>query len=176
MHYQDVLKFWFEETPTQFWFVKDTGFDQTVTERFLKTYEAAKIGALDEWKNSPEGMVALIIVLDQFPRNMFRGEGTSFATDNLAVSLTKEAMKLGYDKQLKDQYKKFLFMPLMHSENLEDQELGIQEFAFDPMSQDYAVKHRDIIVKFNRFPHRNEALGRESTPEEIEFLKTHGGF
>ncbi|MES2215549.1 MAG: DUF924 family protein [Pseudomonadota bacterium] len=169
--YQNVLDFWFSRENKPKWFDKDKDFDQIITDKFLDLYEAAAVGALDAWKESAFGVLALIIILDQFPRNMFRNDAKSFASDTLALSLTKEAIARNMDKALNTEQKQFLCMPLMHSEDLEDQHLSVEIFAGTNAST-YATMHMEIIARFGRFPHRNNVLGRKSTEEEIRFLTT----
>jgi uncharacterized protein (DUF924 family) len=172
----DILFFWFEETEPKQWFVKNAAFDAEIEDRFAATYEAAVAGNLDGWAETPEGCAALVIVLDQFPRNMFRGDARSFATDAKSLALTKFAIEQGWLDDLPLDQAKFLITPLMHSENLRDQEIGVPLFEKygNDSTLDYAIKHRDVIARFGRFPHRNEVLGRESTAEEKDFINTPG--
>jgi len=168
----DILNFWFSKENKKKWFVKDKDFDSLITEIFLNTYNQAANGGLDNWKETSEGLLSLIIILDQFPRNMFRDQAQSFAMDAKALSLAKEAIVKRIDKQLMLEQQRFIYMPFMHSENLEDQNISVELFTNDEISYSYAIRHREIIQRFGRFPHRNILLGRESTQEEIEFLKT----
>lgn len=163
-----ILNFWFSEEVKPKWFVKDINLDKLITEKFQNVYQAAKMQTLT-WKKTPEGCLALVIILDQFSRNMFRGLAKSFESDAIALSLTKYALDNQMDKDLNLEQKQFLYMPLMHSENINDQELSLSLFTADDI---YAKRHWEIIKMFNRFPHRNEILGRISTKEELEFLKT----
>ena len=184
---KDILNFWFGEPenadygkPRKVWFTKDTKFDEEVRSRFSTDYENAAAGNLDSWKASPENCLALIILLDQFPRNMFRGEGRSFATDDKALSVARHAVELGFDKQMIPVKRWFIYLPYEHSENLEHQRQCValfQQLTDDPDSLspiDYAIRHYRVIEKFGRFPHRNQILGRENTPEETEFLQQPG--
>ncbi len=172
----DVLTFWFEETLPEQWFVKDEGFDAKVRERFLALWERARAGACDAWTESPHGALALVIVLDQFPRNIFRGDPRSFATDAKALEIAKAAIARGFDEDLTTDEKAFLYMPLQHSEVPADQELScrLNEPLDKPDYYAFAVAHRDIIARFGRFPHRNAVLGRTSTSEEATFLEQPG--
>ena len=170
--FQNILDFWFAQENKPKWYIKDKEFDKTISEKFLDYYKEAALGSLDYWSETPEGTLSLIILLDQFPRNMFRGLPQSFATDSKALSITKKAIAKGLDKKLSTEYKQFLFIPLMHSENLEDQNLSVQLFITDPDSHEYAKMHMEIIKKFSRFPHRNIILGRIPTEEEVNFLGT----
>ena len=168
---EDVLSFWRAAGPDK-WFTKNAAFDAAIRERFLATYEAAAAGKLADWERTAEGALALLIVLDQFPRNMFRGDARTYAADPLARQVANRALKRGYDQDVPDELRGFFFLPFMHSEDLVDQERCVQLYR-EAESGDlkYAEQHRDIIRRFGRFPHRNAILGRESTPEEIEFLK-----
>lgn len=168
----DILNFWYGIENKPKWFIKDSAFDREIAEKFLSYYEEAAKGNLDYWQGSFEGSLALIILLDQFPRNMFREQPKSFATDAKALSITKAIIESGTDKNVQTDYKHFLYMPLMHSENLADQKLSIELFNYDSNTHNYAKKHMEIIKKFSRFPHRNGILSRASTKEEIRFLKT----
>ena len=180
MEYEAVLDFWFNETPKELWFKKEDGFDKQIIERFADPYDQAIVGNLGDWKDSAKSALALIIVLDQFPRNMFRNSPQAFEHDALARDVTKHALEEGYEQMLEGPEKSFLIMPLMHSENIHDQEMCVQ--LFSSWGEEYAVnlkfakEHRDIIKEFGRFPHRNKVLDRENTAEEAEFLKTHKGF
>lgn len=182
MNASEVLLFWFGETleMRKAWFVKDPVFDAEVRSRFLSVYEQAAVDRLDTWMDSPESCLALIIVLDQFPRNMFRATPRSFATDPKALKIAKWAIARGFDQQLPPIQRFFFYLPLEHSENLDDQtqSVSLYEQLRDipelAETYDYAVRHRDVIERFGRFPHRNQILDRPSTPEEIEFLKQPG--
>jgi uncharacterized protein (DUF924 family) len=170
--YTKVLDFWFSDENKSKWFLKDKNFDALITEKFLNYYDRAIKGDLDHWMESPKTMLALIIVLDQFPRNMFRNQPESFAADHIALFLSKEAIKKSMDKNLPSEYQRFFYMPLMHSENLDDQKLCVKLFKKNLSTIDYAKMHMNVIKKFGRFPHRNVILSRESTEEEVAFLKS----
>jgi uncharacterized protein (DUF924 family) len=183
----EVLDFWFgrEGEPgygefREAWFRKDPAFDADVTERFADLYEEAVAGGLDGWRDDARSCLALVIVLDQFPRNMFRGDGRTHAADGVALESSKYALEHALDRELPAFQKMFLYMPFMHSENREDQRRSVELFqllADEPGAPDvtsYAVGHREIVERFGRFPHRNGILDRETTPEEAEFLKTEG--
>lgn len=173
---QNVISFWRDAGP-QKWFTRDDGFDREIRTRFLDTYEAAKDGQLSSWRNSAAGALALLILLDQFPRNMFRGSDRAFATDKLAREIAAEALAAGFDQALPADLRAFLYLPFMHSENLADQErcLGLYRALGNEEGLRYAEIHADIIRRFGRFPHRNAALGRTTTPDEQAFLDS-GGF
>ena len=172
--YLDILKFWFGEHKDK-WFVKDPSFDAEIKKRFLPIYHSAISKKLDHWIENEESALALIILLDQFPRNMFRGKKEMYSSDDLALYYTGIALDKNLDQSLSDEEKLFLYLPLMHSENLDDQKLCLKllkERTKLEKSINFAKMHLDIIEKFNRFPHRNDILGRESTSEELAFLKT----
>ena len=183
----DVLDFWFgrREDPAygsfrEEWFRKDEAFDAEVAARFGDLYAEAASGGLDGWREGPEGALALVIVLDQFPRNMFRGDARTHATDAKALDTARYAMERALDRPLPPFGRMFLYMPFMHAENVEDQRRSVELFeglAAEPGGPDvteYAVGHREIVERFGRFPHRNAVLGRETTPEEAEFLTQPG--
>jgi len=171
----DVLAFWRDAGPDK-WFARDDAFDAEIREKFLATYEAAAAGKLSAWEDTAEDMLALVIVLDQFPRNLFRGDARTFAADPLARAAANRALKRGYDQDLPAGDRGFLFLPFMHSEELADQLRCVELYrAASDADLKYAEEHRDIIRRFGRFPHRNALLGRETTAEEQAFL-AGGGF
>jgi uncharacterized protein (DUF924 family) len=172
---QEIVSFWRDAGPER-WFKKDTSFDEEIRRRFLAAHEAAAAGQLRDWENSAEGALALLILLDQFPRNMFRGDKRAYATDPLARAVTAGALVKGFDAQAGDM-RGFFYLPFQHSEDLADQERGIALYkaAEDEDGLKWQTIHADIIRKFGRFPHRNAALGRETTAEEQAFLDS-GGF
>lgn len=171
----DILTFWFEEISPQQWFQVNAEFDELIRQRYLKIYEAASQGDMDHWQGDADGCLALCLVLDQFPRNMFRGKPEAFATDKKALLISKHAIHRGYDTILSAPKRRFLYLPFEHSENLNDQKKSLELFKSmkndDPLGYDYALRHYEVIEKFGRFPSRNAALGRDSTPEEEEYLK-----
>jgi uncharacterized protein (DUF924 family) len=172
----DVLAFWRAAGPDK-WFERDDGFDAAIRERFRATYEAAAAGRLAEWENTAEGALALLLVLDQFPRNMFRGDARSFAADPLAHGVADRAIARGFDTLYVPPQRRFFYLPFTHSENLADQErcVALNRAAGDDEGVKWAELHADIIRRFGRFPHRNRALGRATTPDEQAFL-AGGGF
>lgn len=176
----DVLNFWFIESSPRNWFAKDAAYDAKIRERFSDTYRRIVRGETADWRATPEGRLAEIIVLDQFSRNMFRGSREGFAHDDLALRLAQEAVASGDDKKIDRSRRRFLYMPYMHSESSEVHKKAVWLFATllpgGWMTLVYEFKHKRIIDRFGRYPHRNAILGRASTPEEIEFLKTHSGF
>jgi uncharacterized protein (DUF924 family) len=172
---QDVLAFWRAAGPDK-WFAKDAAFDAAIRARFLATYEAAAAGTL-AWDDSAEGALALLIVLDQFPRNMFRGSARAFAADPLAREIATRAIARGFDSQVVVAERGFFYLPFEHSEKLADQErcVALNRASGDADALKWAELHADIIRRFGRFPHRNAALGRATTAEEQAFLDG-GGF
>ncbi|MEO1889499.1 MAG: DUF924 family protein [Cycloclasticus sp.] len=175
MH-QQILKFWFEElTPSQWW-VKNEQLDQLITDRFSDIHAKASQCELFEWRDTAEGRLAEIIVLDQFSRNMFRDSPLSFANDSLALALAQEAILFGADKELSPVQRSILYLPCMHSESLKIHEVAMLLYQKNGIESNltFEIKHKEIIEKFGRYPHRNIVLGRTSTKEEIEFLKQEG--
>jgi uncharacterized protein (DUF924 family) len=181
----DVLLFWFGPAATRGqrdarWFRKDDAFDRECRERFLPLHERAAAGALYRWENEAQGSLALILLLDQFPRNMFRGTPRAFATDSLALEAARRAVAQRFDKDMLPVERMFLYLPFEHSENLADQVLAceltkpLEAFPETEDAYRYALAHRRIIERFGRFPHRNAILARDSTSEETEFLKQPG--
>lgn len=175
---QEVISFWFEETMPQQWFQKNNNFDEEIRDRFLTTYEMARKDLCNDWAKDSDGVLALCLVLDQFPRNMFRGQEKMFHTDDKILLIVKEALYKGYDALLNPVKRKFMYMPFMHSENIQDQRKSVSLFETmkndDPLSYEYAIKHMEVIDKFGRFPHRNDILNRESTAEELKYLSLPG--
>ena len=174
-----VLDFWFGDPPGAArpeWFRKDATFDAGIRSRFGELHAAAALRELEGWRASPEPMLALVVVLDQFSRNLYRGDPRAFAQDDHARECANQAIARGDDAALLPVQRQFLYLPLEHSESLADQErcleLMLSLEAFEPTRglTQWAVKHRDIVARFGRFPHRNAALGRATTPEEVEFL------
>ena len=183
----EVLDFWFgregEPGYGEFrdeWFRKDPAFDARVTDRFADLYEEAASGDLDGWRDDARSCLALVIVLDQFPRNMFRGDGRTHAADGAALESARYAVEHALDRELPPFQRMFLYMTFMHSENREDQGRSVELFGLlaqetgGPDVTSYAERHREIVERFGRFPHRNGILGRGTTPEEAEFLTTEG--
>ncbi|WP_332683553.1 DUF924 family protein [Bosea sp. (in: a-proteobacteria)] len=171
-----IVDFWRKAGPEK-WFVKDEPFDAEIRRRFLAGVEAAARGELSDWEATPEGVYALLLLLDQFPRNLYRGAPQAFAADALALSVAERAIARDFDQAFENPERRFLYMPFMHSEDLADQQrcVALCEAADDPEGVKFAEIHRDIIRDFGRFPHRNPVLGRRTTQEEQAFL-TEGGF
>lgn len=175
---QAVLDFWFRGTEARKeWFQKDPAFDAEIRARFFRLYEEAASGALAHWMGRAADCLALVVTLDQFPRNLFRAPGPeaarAFATDTLALAAARRALDSGYGGAVPEVARTFFYLPFEHSENLADQERSLQLFAGHP-NEIWAVRHWEIVKRFGRFPHRNAALGRESTAAEIEFLQQPG--
>ncbi|PWL17792.1 DUF924 domain-containing protein [Falsochrobactrum shanghaiense] len=175
---EDILNFWFSPKMRENWFVKSDEIDTEIRDSFLPAYEDARNEKMEGWKQQPESALALTILFDQFPRNMFRGSPRSFESDGLARDIAVQALDHDFDRQLSADQRQFFYLPLMHSEKLSDQKRSVElyEKLADPVSLDFARQHHDIIERFGRFPHRNKVLGRETTAEEAEFLKEHTGF
>lgn len=172
----EVLDFWFRETDREDWFERSDGFDQVIRDRFAQAVETARAGGYAGWCDTPRGSLAVIILIDQFSRNIYRDSPRAWSADDVALSCTKRAIARAYDADLGIEERKFLYMPLMHSEVLADQEQCVELFGrlatdADHVSLEFAIRHRDIVARFGRFPHRNEILGRESTAEERAFLE-----
>ena len=173
---QAVLAFWRKAGPKK-WFTKSAAFDRKIRARFLPTYKAAAARALSNWERTAEGALALVIVLDQFPRNMFRANARAFAADPLARQIAHRAISKGFDRQVPTAERQFFYLPFEHSESLADQGRGVALFRAtgDAELVKWAELHADIIRKFGRFPHRNAALRRTTTAQEQKFLDD-GGF
>lgn len=178
MQAQDVLNFWFNEIEPKQWWEKNAVFDALIKQKFHAIYQQAICGELYQWRHSAGGRLAEIIVLDQFSRNMFRDKAAAFAYDFLAVALTHAAIDIGADKELLSQPEKlsFIYMPLMHSESAMIHQQAVQMFSQPGLEQklEFEYKHKVIIDRFGRYPHRNAILGRVSTDEELAFLKKPG--
>lgn len=169
---QEVLDFWFQPTTQALWFAKSSAFDQQLTQKFQVTLEQAHHNELWQWRNHAQGRLAEIIVLDQFSRNIYRDQPAAFAQDAQALALAQEAITLQLDQQLSPQQRCFIYMPFMHSESALIHEQAVQLFKQlgDAHSLDYELRHKKIIDRFGRYPHRNHILSRPSTAEELEFL------
>jgi uncharacterized protein (DUF924 family) len=175
-----ILTFWFGEPsfpdyekPKGFWFQSTPQLDQDIRNQFEKYYKRAINGELDDLQQTPEGSLALVIMLDQFPRNMYRSAAQAFGSDPQALEVAKAAVAKGFDKKLLPMQKLFLYLPFEHSERLEDQEKSVELYKAlgDKEALNYAIEHYDLIAQFGRFPYRNAVLKRQSTPEEIKFLE-----
>ena len=176
MTYQDILTFWFQEITPKDWWVKSDELDQKIKKRFLIIHQAAIADELCEWRHCPEGRLAEIIILDQFSRNIFRNQAEAFESDSIALALAQEAIFNRCDQDLPSAQRAFLYMPFMHSESpfvhLQAERLFLQEGMEG--NHEAELRHKAIIDRFGRYPHRNIILGRRSTPEEEEFLQLPG--
>lgn len=172
MNYQDVLDFWFAPDHTNFWFAKDPLFDDEIRTQFSTVHQQATQAELWSWRQTPEGRLAEIIVLDQFSRNLYRDQAQAFAQDSMALALAQEAITQQLDAQLSPEQRSFLYMPFMHSESKLIHEFALKLFQKlgNEINLSFEKKHKVIIDQFGRYPHRNAILGRQSTPEELEFL------
>lgn len=171
-HFSEILNFWFNEPVKNHWFQSTDEIDQTIRDRFEGVWREAAAGRLDHWAEGPEGALALVIVLDQFPLNMFRGRAEAFASEDKARAVAEWALDRGWDRELPLEQRHFIYLPYMHSEALADQERSVALYEESGLEDGlkWARHHRDIVRRFGRFPHRNAALGRESTPEEAAWL------
>ncbi len=172
MNYQDILDFWFSPETQPNWFAKSDQFDQSLKEKFGDILEQASKAELWSWRKNADGRLAEILVLDQFSRNIFRDTPRAFTQDSLALALAQEAISQDLDKQLSPEQRSFLYMPFMHSESKLIHEFALKLFQRlgNPENLEYEIKHKIIIDRFGRYPHRNQILGRESTEEELSFL------
>lgn len=175
-HARDVLAFWQDAGPAK-WYTKDPAFDAEIVDRFGTVWTAAHQGYMPDWASSADGGLALILLLDQFPRNMFRDDPRAFATDAAALEVTGHCLAHGWDRQIAEPERHFFYMPFMHSENIDHQDAGVQLMETRMETGDNALHaraHREIIARFGRFPYRNAALGRRTTPAEQEFFDRGG--
>ena len=172
----DIIDYWFSEKSKQFWFASTPSIDKEITSRYETVWEKAASGGLSSWGETADGSVALIIILDQFPLNMFRGKAKGFKTESMAVKVALNAIDNGFDEEMDNEKLLFLFMPLMHSENLDHQNLQVYLFEKYNFNLEFSKHHRDLVKKFGRFPHRNEILGRMSTMEELDYLLSDNAF
>ena len=175
---QDVLDFWFEELDRKLWFNSTPDLDNEIRDRFAGVYLAALNDDLPDWENSPSGCLALVILLDQFPLNMYRGKAESFAGEAKSREIARKAIGKKFDLQLAPEQNAFLYMPFMHSENMKDQDLSVSLYENAKLEHNlrYAKHHREIVKQFGRFPHRNKILGRQSTDAEIAYLNSKEAF
>ncbi|MBN8938333.1 MAG: DUF924 family protein [Rhizobiales bacterium] len=170
-----IIAFWRDAGP-DLWFAKDDAFDAAIVSRFLETYEAAAAGELEPWEATAGATLALLLVLDQFSRNMFRGEARAFAADPLALAIAERAIGKGLDRLIGPDLRLFIYLPLEHTEQIavQHRSVALIKTLGDADLNGYAEVHRDLIARFGRFPHRNAILGRASTPDELAFLETDG--
>lgn len=174
----DVLECWFDQENRRYWFEASPDFDELVRRQLAPLYADAVEGRLDHWMDHPDGALALCILFDQAPRNIFRGTARAFATDAQARSVARRILAVGFDRSYPtDDHRVLCYLPFEHSEDIEDQRLALQllsERTADELAIEYARRHLEIIARFGRFPHRNAVLGRTSTSAELEFLKAPG--
>ena len=173
MEYTEIINFWFNEIEPEFWFRKNDDFDQLLRDRFTDIHRAAAQCELYSWRDHPEGRLAEIIILDQFSRNMFRNTEEAFAHDPVALVLSQVAVEIGDDQRIDPSQRAFMYMPFMHSESPVIHEQAVKLFSQTGLERnlEYEIKHKAIIDRFGRYPHRNVALGRNSTEEELQFLQ-----
>ena len=173
---EEVLSFWFEQNGPEQWWTRDPRFDAEIRSRFGSLHGRAVLGELHGWRDTPEGRLAEIVVLDQFSRNLYRDDGRAFAADGMALALAQEAVRVGADQAVPPVRRPFVYMPYQHSESpqIHEEAMRLFERLEDPESLDFERRHKAIIDRFGRYPHRNEVLGRPSTDEEIAFLREPG--
>ncbi|MEW8507936.1 MAG: DUF924 family protein [Candidatus Thiodiazotropha sp.] len=173
-----LIDFWFSDRVRPLRFNSTAAFDQEIRDRYIALWQQARRGELEVWKASKEGCLALVILLDQFPLHMFRDRPESFATEQQSRDIADHAIETGFDKQMPAAWQAFLYLPFMHSESLSDQERSVALFAAAGLQSNlkWAKHHRELIRRFGRFPHRNDILGRESSADEIDYLKSDQAF
>ena len=176
--YQSLIDFWFSDEVSARWFKSTPAFDGQLFDRYGEIWQQAQQGDLDYWSENATGSLAMVILLDQFPLNMFRGKAKSFSTEAQSRQVARAALDRRFDRELPAPQRSFLYMPFMHSENLDDQALSVKLFDQPGLEHNlrFARHHYDIVERFGRFPHRNEILGRESTGAEVEYLNSKEGF
>lgn len=173
---EEVLSFWFEENGPKQWWTRDPRFDAEIRSRFGTLHGRAVLGELHDWRDTPEGRLAEVIVLDQFSRNLYRDDARAFAADGMALALAQEAVRVGADQAVPPVERQFFYMPYQHSESrqIHEDAMALFERLEEPEGLDYERRHKAIIDRFGRYPHRNEVLGRPSTDEEVAFLREPG--
>jgi len=174
----DLINYWYSENMSRHWFNATDEIDSQIREEYEALWQAARNGELNQWMDSAQGCLALNIILDQFPLNMFRGQAESFSTEQQAVKVAHYAINKGFDQSIPKQQLAFLFMPLMHSENIQDQDLAVSCFEKAGLEENakFARHHRDIVMRFGRFPHRNVILNRENSQQERIYLASSEAF
>jgi uncharacterized protein (DUF924 family) len=175
---EEIIEFWFSDRVGPLRFNSTAEFDREIKDRYLTLWQRARKGELEHWKASKEGCLALVILLDQFPLHMFRGQADAFATEQLSRDVAQSAIDAGFHKQMPDAWQAFLYLPFMHSESLADQDRSVALFEAAGLQENlkWAIHHREIVRSFGRFPHRNEILGRESSDEELAYLGSDQAF
>ena len=176
--YQALIDFWFSEEASKHWFNSTHEFDQRLLADYGTVWQQAKEGQLQQWEETAIGSLALVILLDQIPLNIFRGKPDSFSTEAQSIVVARAAIGQGFDTELSVPQKSFLYMPFMHSENIKDQALALQLFDKPGLEDNlrFSKHHHDIVARFGRFPHRNAILGRDSSPDEIAYLNSKEAF
>jgi len=174
----DILDFWYSENMSSHWFNSTPEIDREIKDRFEEIWSLACTGELDSWQDSASGSLALIILLDQMPLNMFRGQAKSFSTEARAISIAKQAIQHAFDKQLGNEQLIFMYMPFMHSESMQDQNRAVELYGAAGLHENvkFAKHHRSIVERFGRFPHRNKILGRQSSQQELDYLQSDEAF
>ncbi len=173
----DIITFWQDEVGPAGWYIIDPALDQKIRDRYIDFWHDVRAGEYDDWAGNPEGSLAMLIAIDQFPRNMFRGSGDSFATDSKARCIAKRAIFASYDQKIPEPMRQFFYLPLMHSEVLADQDTCMRMFKLNMSGEDrflHPRAHREVIRKFGRFPYRNKAMGRLSTSAEKDYIAAGG--
>jgi len=175
---KEIIEYWFSDRVKKQWFASTPELDKEIEEKYEALWEKAKLGELDDWGNDSDDCLALLIILDQFPLNMFRGQPKSFDTEGKSVEIARYAVHLGLDRKIEKEKRAFIYMPFMHSEDLKDQDMSVKLFKENSLNENirFAEHHREIIRRFGRFPHRNVIIGRESTEEEIRYLASEDAF
>ncbi len=178
MDYTTINHFWFSEEAQPLWFNSTAEFDRQIRQQFETIWLQGQEGGLHHWESHVDGILALVLLYDQFPLNMYRGKPMSFATEALARKCAAIALKQQWDQLLEPKKRSFLYLPYMHSESTQDQDLSVELFSSPEMENNlrWAKHHRDLIYRFGRFPHRNEILGRTSTEEELQYLASKSAF
>jgi uncharacterized protein (DUF924 family) len=174
----EIIDFWFSADISKQWFNAKPALDSEIKSKYEILWQAASRGEFDHWQDSADGALALVIILDQFPLNMYRNQAKSFITEARSIEVAHQAVERGFDQSLPAVQRAFLYMPFMHSEKLSDQALSVKLFTEAGLkdNQHFAEHHRDLIKRFGRFPHRNEILGRQSSSEELEYLNSKEAF
>ncbi len=178
MSADEILDYWFSEPMTKHWFKSTTAIDADIRTRFEGVWEQARQGKLEHWTATANGCLALIIVFDQLPLNMYRGQAKSFATEAMGIATARQAIEKGFDKEIAPDRLMFMYMPFMHSENMQDQDDGVRLFSDAGLDENakFALHHRSIVERFGRFPHRNEILGRPSSVAETAYMNSDEAF
>lgn len=175
---EEIIDYWYSSEISKQWFASTAQLDTEIKSKYESLWQVATNGELDHWRANPQGCLALVIVLDQFPLNMYRNQPESFSTEAMSIDIARHAVKRKFDQALQPEQKTFLYMPFMHSEKLSDQNFSIELYSAAGLEENrrFAEHHRELIRRFGRFPHRNKILGRTSTPEEIEYLNSKQAF